>query len=103
MLRSFCAALVLVTCACGCFGGGSPAANDGTLDPGVLERTAEDARFQVRMPARLRVDYKLLNVGWVTGPNEHYMVNFELVAREGPILTVDEGEDSDAGVARSYT
>jgi hypothetical protein len=31
------------------------------------------------------------------------MVSFDLVAGSGPVLTLDEGENAAAGVARSYT
>jgi Protein of unknown function (DUF4245) len=102
MLRSTVAALALIACACGCFGGGDEE-DDGTLDPVALERTADDATFRVRVPARWKTEYKLLNVGRGTAPSGHYMVNFDLVAGDGPILTVDEGVNANAGVARSYT
>lgn len=102
MIRSLGAALVLVTCACGCFGGGSTATDDGTLDPVVLTRTANDATFQVRVPLP-RSEYKLLTVGRLTGPDGHYAVDFDLVAGDGPILKVDQAAGSSVGVARSYT
>jgi hypothetical protein len=102
MLRTLGAGLVLVTCVCGCFGGASPATDDGTLDPIVLARTVDDATFHVRVPS-LRSQYKLLNVGRLTGPHGHYAVDFDLVAGNGPILTVDQAEGCSAGVARSYT
>jgi hypothetical protein len=102
MVRSTFAVLVLITCASGCFGGGEEE-DDGTLDPVALVRTADEATFHVRVPARWRTEYKLLNVGRITGPNGHYVVSFDLVADDGPILTVDEGANADAGVERSYT
>jgi len=103
MARAIALGLVLALCACGCFGGGAEEDDDGALDPAVLDRTVENASFRVRVPEGWRSTYKLLNVGRVSGPTGHSAVSFDLVAGTGPVLTVDEGANAGAGVARSYT
>jgi hypothetical protein len=102
MLRTLVAGLVLALCVCGCFGG-SAREDEGTLDPSVLERTADRATFHVRLPSRLGAEYELLSVGRITGPSGHFGVDFDLVAGEGPILSVSQGENAGTGVIRSFT
>lgn len=103
MLRRLAVGLALAAGLSGCFGGGGGEEDGGTLDPTALDRTVERATFRVRVPARLRSDYELLNLGSLTGPRGHYAVDFDLVAGDGRILTVDQGEDADVGVIRAYT
>jgi len=101
VLRIF-AVAALTLCLAGCFGGGAGEEEDGTLDPSVLSQAADRATFHVRMPVRLD-EYKLLNVGRVSGPDGHYAVDFDLVTAGGPILTVEQAVDAGVGVIRAWT
>lgn len=101
MARGSAAGLAAVLLLAGCFGGGGK--DDGTLDPVVLGRIADRATFQVRMPARLGTEYRLLSVGRLTGENGHYGVDFDVVAGDGPILSLQEAENAGVGVIRTST
>ena len=93
------AGLVLVTLLCGCLGGNE---DDGALDPAVLHQARDHATFQVRVPA-LGEKYRLLSVSPLTGPNGIYGLSFDVIAGEGPILSVAEGEGARVGVIKTYT